>query len=666
MLHACELKQRTHFSDSAELYERRVVVEGGSVKTITRSVLSRAEILKMWLPNSIVILETPQDLFVKEGFEEDLEFLCIVFESNSRLTRIRWLTFSTSSLQSILIPRNVEILESCCFQSCRSLSSITFESNSHLTRIGSNAFYGSSLESIMIPSNVEILESYCFADCDSLLSITFESNSHLTRIESSAFSSSSLQSIVIPRNVQFIAGSAFRGATLSSISIESGNDIFVIENDFLIDVLHHKLIRAFSESSEIEIPKNVEILGSNCWSWCRSLLSITFESNSRLTRIEFEAFSASSIQSIVIPRNVQFIDGSAFDTLPSPSISIELGNDIFVVENEFLIDVLHHKLIRALSQSSEYEIARTIEILGSSCFLRCRSLSSITFESNSRLTRIEPEVFSFSSLQSIVIPRNVQFIAGSAFIGATLSSISIESGNNIFVIENDFLIDVLHHKLIRAFSESSEIEIARTIEILGSKCCSSPRFLSIMFESNPRLTRIESEAFSWSSLQSILIPSSVEILESKCFSNCRSLSTITFETNSQLTTSFGFKVISEEAFSYSGLISIVIPANVRIIEKRAFYCCFSLTELLWADRSKIKVIAEEAFEATVLNQLVIPGSLQYIEARMCPETTELLLTSESKIAKFERWKALFLVNRTEVMGKLTGYEMEGEGTDETD
>jgi hypothetical protein len=76
------------------------------------------------------------------------------------------------------------------------------------------------------------------------------------------------------------------------------------------------------------------------------------------------------------------------------------------------------------------------------------------------LTRIESEAFSFSSLQSIVIPRNIQFIDGSAFIGVPLSSISLESGNTIFVIENVFLIDVLHHKLIRNFSKSSVIEIA--------------------------------------------------------------------------------------------------------------------------------------------------------------------------------------------------------------
>jgi hypothetical protein len=215
--------------------------------------------------------------------------------------------FSNSS--AVEVGRNIEIFGSKCFSWCTTLSSITFESNSLLTRIESEAFYGSSLQLILIPSNVEILGSSCFSNCKSLLSITFESDSHLTRIESGAFYESSLESIVIPRNVQFMNGSAFTDVTLSSISIESGNEFFFIESGLLIDAFHHKLIQNFSESSSIEIGMNVEILGSHCFSYCKSLSSITFESNSHLTRIESFVFSWSSPQSIVIPRNIQFIDG---------------------------------------------------------------------------------------------------------------------------------------------------------------------------------------------------------------------------------------------------------------------------------------------------------------------------------------------------------------------
>jgi hypothetical protein len=219
--------------------------------------------------------------------------------------RIESEAFSESSLESIMIPCSVQILGSSCFAWCHSLSSITFESNSQLTRSESWAFDLSSFQSILIPRSVEILCSNCLSNCG-LSSITFESNSRLTRIESCAFAFLSLQSIVIPRNVRFIDGSAFAGVIQLSISIESGNNIFVIENGFLIDVIHHKLIRNFSTSSTIIIPSDIEILGSSSFSGCGLLSSISFEYPSQLKRIESMVFEMIKVE-VIIPSTILFV-----------------------------------------------------------------------------------------------------------------------------------------------------------------------------------------------------------------------------------------------------------------------------------------------------------------------------------------------------------------------
>jgi hypothetical protein len=383
--------------------------------------------------------------------------------------------------------------------------------------------------------------------------------------------------------------------------------MIVIENDFLIDVLHHKLIRNFSRSSSIEIGMNIEILGSHCFSSCDSLSSITFESNSCLTRIESSAFSFSSLESILIPNNVEILGSKCFSYCQLlSSITFESNSHLARIESEAFYG----------SSLESILIPQNVEILGSKCFSYCRSFSSITFESDSHLARIESEAFSFSSLQSIAIPRNVQFIDGSAFVGVTLSSIIIESGNEMFVIGDGLLIDVLHHRLIRNFSTSSSIEIGMNIEILGSHC------------------------FSW----------------------CQSLSSITVESNPRLMRNVRLTVIAEEAFSHSGLRAIVIPVTVRIIEKRAFYDCFCLTELQWAEGSEVEVLEEEAFERTNLSAFEIRGSLQYIGARICPGATRLLLPKESTKRMFGEWMALFVHNRDVVMGTRPGCEL-ADGTD---
>jgi hypothetical protein len=154
------------------------------------------------------------------------------------------------------------------------------------------------------------------------------------------------------------------------------------------------------------------------------------------------------------------------------SISIETGHERYEIQDSFLVDIVDHRLIRSFASSSHINICGAIEILGSACFCDCKSLSSISFESNSRLKRIESHAFSFSSLQFIEIPRNVRFIDGSAFLGVNLNSnsISIETGHERFEIQDNFLVDIVDHRLIRSFASSSHIHICGYIEILGSSC----------------------------------------------------------------------------------------------------------------------------------------------------------------------------------------------------
>jgi hypothetical protein len=134
----------------------------------------------------------------------------------------------------------------------------------------------------------------------------------LTRFESDAFSCSSLNWIEIPRAIRFIDGSAFIKAELSSVSIEVGHDRFMIENDFFIDIVDHRLIRSCSRSSHLEIMNIIEILGSSCFSCCNSLSSISFESNSRLNRIEAAALDRLNHR-LGLPSTVLFIASNAVD-----------------------------------------------------------------------------------------------------------------------------------------------------------------------------------------------------------------------------------------------------------------------------------------------------------------------------------------------------------------
>jgi hypothetical protein len=229
-----------------------------------------------------------------------------------------------------------------------------------VARIGPDSFHSKRITSILIPRHVQILCSSCFLFCKSLSSISFETDSELTRIESNAFADSSIQSITIPRHVQ--------------------------------------------------------ILCSSCFSACKSLSSISFETDSELTRIESKAFfCCSSLKSITIPQNVEFVDGSAFTNIYNISVSIASNNLHFVVKSHFILDSSNTKLIRYFGTESNIFIPRHVQILCSSCFSSCKLLSSISFETHSKLTRIEARVCWNTNIFLVVVPRSTSFIAGDAF-----------------------------------------------------------------------------------------------------------------------------------------------------------------------------------------------------------------------------------------------------------
>jgi hypothetical protein len=79
------------------------------------------------------------------------------------------------------------------------------------------------LQSICIPRFVEVLEIQCLAKCEGMTGITCQPGSQPSRIEKWAFQSCGrLNSICIPGSVSFIHHSAFSDSTLPLLTFEAG------------------------------------------------------------------------------------------------------------------------------------------------------------------------------------------------------------------------------------------------------------------------------------------------------------------------------------------------------------------------------------------------------------------------------------------------------------
>jgi hypothetical protein len=87
----------------------------------------------------------------------------------------------------------------------------------------------------------------------------------------------------------------------------------------------------------IQIPASVEVLCESCFSNCESLISVTFESHSKLQRIEESAFTWSGLRTIQIPASVEVLCKHSFSdckllelvTFESNSKLREVAKDCF-------------------------------------------------------------------------------------------------------------------------------------------------------------------------------------------------------------------------------------------------------------------------------------------------------------------------------------------------
>ena len=226
--------------------------------------------------------------------------------------------------------------------------------------------------------------------------------------------------------------------------------------------------------------------------------------------------------------------------------------------------------------------------------------------------------YNCSNLTSITIPSSVRSIGENAFYNcgnitdmyyggtiedwlsisfSTLDSNPMYWANNFYIINENG--DVKHSNFKYSLLTSIEIPSSITsINFYAFKNCSS--LTNVTFEEGSQLTTIRKSAFeNCSSLTSIEIPSSVTSIDFYAFENCSSLTNVTFEEGSQLTT------IGRYAFSgCENLTSIIIPKSLTSISECAFYKCSSLTKVYYAG-------TEKEYDAITVNST---GNTQLSEA----------------------------------------------------
>lgn len=308
-----------------------------------------------------------------------------------------------------------------------------------LTDCDDSNYVGTTITSLSVPDTLSGytiigIGEYAFYDCEKITNVELPST--ITTLETHSLAG--LKSVTLGKKVQTIFEGAFSyprggaGVRLSTITLNSSNPYFVMQNGVLYNKSKTKLIYAASPADnftvpstvtaisayafshgnitprntiqKITIPSSVKTIGDDAFLNCDDLTTVTF-SGTGLTTIGEEAFfGCSALTTLNLPSTLTSIGDSAF-TYCSSLKSIDLPDGLIRI-NSYMFE--------SCTKLSSVDFPASLLSIDTGAFYSCTSLSSVSLPNS--LKQIKSSAFyNCSSLTDIVIPDSVGTIDGYVF-----------------------------------------------------------------------------------------------------------------------------------------------------------------------------------------------------------------------------------------------------------
>jgi len=341
-------------------------------------------------------------------------------------------------------------------------------------------------------------------------------------------------------------------------------------------------------------------------------------------------------QYVTIIGNNAFRNMTALETISLPTSATTLGTFVFYDSNNLQMMTISSEMAYELrylfGNNINYVPAMLSKIKyadGSTTIdrtLLSANLLGITIELADDTTAVAANQFeNLQYITEIVIPEGVVSIGSYAFQNSSLTSILIPN----------------------------------TVETIGEYAFSNATLLVTIILPDA-LTIIENDAFRSSGLVSITIGSNIQQIEYNAFYYCTNLTTVNFESNSQLS------VIGSRAFINTAILSITIPASVTIIDFQAFDDCRQLSELLFEENSNLLFIGSFAFNNTNLESVNLPYGVETIDSSAFKDSNlnEIFIPSSvvNIYANIFQYVPTGLIVKTDYVSKPAGWETWSEDT----
>ena len=244
-----------------------------------------------------------------------------------------------------------------------------------------------------------------YEDRDSILHVIIEENVTAKNTQYWFYEHENLISVTIPASMTKIDGYTFQGCK-SLVSV-------IFNKDSKLTQIGTHAFQACTQLPSIDIPAGVTEIGESVFCNCYKLASVSFAENSQLTTIGLQAFMACEILSdIKLPSSITSIGDAAFGNctgLPD----ILNGNLTELVS--IGAGAFHNSGLTTVKLCDQNKLSN----VGNRAFDCCAQLTSVDFGNNSQLKSIGAEAFSnCSNLTNVTFGENSQLtdIGEKAFV----------------------------------------------------------------------------------------------------------------------------------------------------------------------------------------------------------------------------------------------------------
>ena len=449
---------------------------------------------------------------------------------------------------------------------------------SSLKLIGFGCFSNSYIEEITLPDSLTAIDPYAFCNCTHLMYVNM-SNLWIDELPEGCFMNCyHLETILLPR-AETICQKA-----LQSTSIR--NDGFAIPRTVLSiqEYAFFNISNFFSLDLSIT---EITLIGSYAFASCYNLSSIILPPN--LATIYSNVIENTNITSITIPSSIKTIGKNAFlnkklERIYSESESFTVFNNTLFYTPPGRANKSQLYFVPPATDATVYRVKRSTE-------------------------EIMRFAFAKSQIHTMIIPLSVRIIHKYAFYDSNISLLQFQHSRTGMTLE--FIEEGAFYKCQQLTNiDFSFIDIIQIPDACFSKCT---RLESFTFPH--KLQFIGAEAFSYTGLKAITIPSEVMTIVPGAFSNCLSLRNISVAKGN-----IAYEVHRGILYDYVNSSLLVYPPtfkkrhlNLRPKTLRISAYAFSNARLETISiNNEVRRIGSYAFQHSNLRSICLPESVRFL------------------------------------------------------